>query len=185
MHQGLPGQEIAQNDSFERIAAETPEARNADSRCEVTIQPMEAPHVAEVHAIERDSFPSPWPQRAFLKVLTSRWTRFFTALKDEMVVGYAGMTLDQPAHILDIAVHRDYRRNGIGSRLLSVVLDTAAKYGAAGVVLEVRASNAAAQLFYRKFGFVPVAVKAGYYAREKEDAILMAKKLADERDGAD
>jgi len=133
--------------------------------------------VSEVHAIEEDSFPSPWPRRAFLGALKSRRTRFLTAFDDGRLVGYAGMRLGCAAHIVNIAVHRAYRRRKIGSRLLSLLLDLAARHGASRVTLEVRPSNTIARGMYRQFGFHPVAIRKGYYAREKEDAVVMAKEI--------
>jgi ribosomal-protein-alanine N-acetyltransferase len=136
-----------------------------------------AADMAEVHAIEKDCFPSPWPRKAFLRLLGSRTARFFTASDHGKVVGYAGMTLESSAHILNIAVHRDYRRRGIGSRLLALLLEAAADHGTSSATLEVRASNVIAQNMYHKFGFRRVAIKKGYYAAEDEDAVVMAKEI--------
>lgn len=155
------------------------------SNLAVTLLPMAPTDVKKVHEIEKNSYPSPWPRRAFLKMLRSKWMRFFTAFADGKVVGYAGMRLGFSAHIVNIAVHRDYRRRQIGSRLLSVLVESAAKYGASRVTLEVRASNIAAQAMYRKFGFAAVAIKECYYTREKEDAILMTRVLLKENEDRD
>lgn len=146
----------------------------------VRILPMRAADVKEVHTIEKDSFPSPWPRRAFLKALQWENARFITAFEGERVVGYAGIRLGRcvPAHIVNIAVHRDYRRRKIGGTLLSFLVEVAARHGARCVILEVRASNTAAQEMYRKFGFEPVALRKKYYVREREDAIVMAKDIA-------
>jgi ribosomal-protein-alanine N-acetyltransferase len=146
----------------------------------VTLLPMTPADVKKVHEIEKDSYPCPWPRRAFFKMLRSRWLKFFTAFADGKVVGYAGMRLGDSAHIVNIAVHRHYRRCGIGSRLLSVLVEMAVRHGANRVTLEVRASNLSAQAMYRKSGFAAVAVKEGYYTREKEDAIFMAKELVEQ-----
>jgi ribosomal-protein-alanine N-acetyltransferase len=150
----------------------------------VTLAPMTTHDVEEVHAIEKDSFPSPWPRGTFLEMLGSKETRFFTALADGKVVGYAGIKLGRSAHILNLAVHRDYRRRGIGSRTLIRLLGLAARHGARRVTLEVRRSNLAAQEMYRQSGFLPVSVKKGYYPAEDEDAIVMARELSEKREGA-
>jgi len=146
---------------------------------------MSPADVKEVRAIEKDSFPSPWPRRVFMRALKSSDARFFTAFSDGKVVGYAGMRLGDCAHIVNLAVHRDYRRGKIGSRLLSLLLEVAATHGAMSVTLEVRASNTIAQTMYRKFGFAPVAIRKGYYWRENEDAIIMAKEIGARNEGSD
>jgi ribosomal-protein-alanine N-acetyltransferase len=148
-----------------------------DRRSVLTVLPMTEADVKQVHAIETDSFPSPWPRRAFLLALKSTDTLFLTARKDGKVIGYAGIRLGDCAHILNIAVHRDHRRRKVGSRLLSSLLDLAGAHGAYRVTLEVRASNRPAKRLYGRFGFAPSAIRRAYYVRENEDAIIMERRV--------
>lgn len=82
------------------------------------------------------------------------------------------LILDE-AHIATLAVHPDYRGNGIASKLLGLVLHEAYQRGASQAMLEVRASNLIAQSLYRKFGFQTVHRRRRYYIDNKEDALLM------------
>ena len=50
-------------------------------------------------------------------------------------------------------MHPDWRRQGVGARLLLRLVDIALELGAARMTLEVRVSNEAAQELYRRFGF--------------------------------
>jgi len=152
-----------------------------DLKRPVTVLPMTAEHVKEVYAIEKDCFPSPWPRKAFLSALRTSEMHFFAALEEGKVVGYAGMKLGSCAHILNIAVHWAHRRRKIGSRLISLLLELAARHGARRVTLEVRASNTIAQRMYRQFGFAPIGTRKGYYTRESEDAIVMASEIGSGR----
>ena len=77
------------------------------------------------------------------------------------------------AHVATIATHPDFRRQGIGEKILTVALKDAAKAGATHALLEVRATNEAAQTMYRKFGFEAVGRRPKYYKDNGEDAILM------------
>jgi ribosomal-protein-alanine N-acetyltransferase len=176
MHQGLSGEKKGDVHFPEPMTSGPHNLMRRDRKGLVTVLPMTAEDVREVHAIERDCFSSPWPRRAFLQSLRSRDTVFLTARADGRVVGYAGMRLEDGAHILNIAVHRDHRRKRIGSRLLSLLLDVASRQGATRVTLEVRASNAIARAMYRRLGFAPVAVRENYYVLEKEDALVMEKR---------
>jgi ribosomal-protein-alanine N-acetyltransferase len=183
------GQVFSSGEKGERCTG--PEASRGDANLPdkgpaglVTILPMALADVSEVHAIETDSFPSPWPRRAFVRELKRGRAKFFAAFEGGKVVGYAGMRLGDPAHILNIAVHREYRRRKIGSRLLSFLLGVAETHGASCVTLEVRASNAVAQRMYRKFGFAAVGLRQGYYAQENEDAVVMAKRLGGSSEAA-
>jgi ribosomal-protein-alanine N-acetyltransferase len=69
-------------------------------------------------------------------------------------------------------VHPEWRRRGIGDRLLRALLADARQAHARSATLEVRVSNSAAQTLYRKYGFVPVGQRPRYY-RDGEDALLM------------
>ena len=72
------------------------------------------------------------------------------------VVGYGGlMFVADEAHVTNIAVHPDHRRDGIATRLLGDLADVAIARGCAAWTLEVRASSPGAQALYRAFGFAP------------------------------
>jgi len=90
------------------------------------------------------------------------------------VVGFAGFwLLVGEAHIINIAVREQYRRQGIGELLLISIIELTTKLNASAITLEVRFSNTTAQNLYRKYGFVEVGMRRGYYTDNKEDAILM------------
>lgn len=65
--------------------------------------------------------------------------------------------------VLQLAVHEDFRRRGLGRRLLEFVLRRA---GARGVRLHVRADNAAAQRLYSSCGFCAERLDPAYYLGE-------------------
>lgn len=90
------------------------------------------------------------------------------------VVGFfAGWTVADELHVNNIATHPDYRRIGIGQRLMETGVIIGRKRGASYVLLEVRASNEAAQLLYRKIGFSYVGRRRDYYRLPVEDAFVM------------
>ena len=82
-------------------------------------------------------------------------------------------------HLLNICVHPDYQRRGLGSALVSFLLDRARRMGARVALLEVRVSNAAGYRLYVKLGFDEIGVRKHYYpARHgREDAIILARDL--------
>ncbi len=141
----------------------------------VVIEPMRVEHLPRVLEIERVSFPTPWPQDAYLQEIRgNRLASYIVAKVEEEVVGYAGMwvILDE-AHITTIAVDPRYRRQSIGERLLLALIEEAIRRGARWMTLEVRKSNTAAQALYRKYGFRDIGVRRGYYSDNREDAIVM------------
>ena len=88
-----------------------------------------------------------------------------------------GWLIVDEIHIATIAIHPDFRKQGIGKKLLSFSLQSARDEGAVSSFLEVRESNAAALEMYRKFGYVEDGRREGYYKDNCEDAILMSTPL--------
>jgi ribosomal-protein-alanine N-acetyltransferase len=97
------------------------------------------------------------------------------------VVGFFAMwfTADE-AELGDLVVHPTYRRKGIGGKLLAYALEEARRRAAKTVFLEVRESNGAAKALYEAAGFSVLAIRKGYYAMPKEDAIVMRLELVEE-----
>ena len=116
------------------------------------MRPEDIPAVLE---IERGSFSTPWPPEAFTQELShNRMARYLVARQGGAVVGYAGVWLMvDEAHITTFAVHPDWRRQGVGRRLMHALLMVATEMRAARMTLEVRVSNLAAQALYRGHGF--------------------------------
>ncbi len=80
------------------------------------------------------------------------------------------------AHIATIATHPNYRRQGIGERLLVEALTSARAEGAKRAFLEVREGNAAAQSMYLKYGFEVTGLRPKYYRDNGENALLMTRE---------
>jgi ribosomal-protein-alanine N-acetyltransferase len=77
------------------------------------------------------------------------------------------------AHITTFAVHPNWRRQGVGRRLIHALLVAATELGAARMTLEVRVSNLAAQSLYRGHGFQIAGRRERYYTDDSEDAYIM------------
>ena len=71
--------------------------------------------------------------------------------------------------ILNLAVAPEFRRSGLGRRLLGNALEQF--HGS--MFLEVRESNRKAQQFYESIGFKAVATRYQYYESPPESAIVM------------
>jgi ribosomal-protein-alanine N-acetyltransferase len=84
------------------------------------------------------------------------------------------------AHLITIAVHPDWRKHKIGSRLIDVMLEDARKNRVENVSLDVRPSNAAGLKLYGKYGFRQVGVRKKYYQDNDEDALVLGLSLKDE-----
>jgi len=76
--------------------------------------------------------------------------------------------------IENVVVAEDFRRRGIGARLMNSLIEQWKQNGGAALLLEVRASNAAARAFYHHHGFRQLAQRRAYYRDPTEDAVLYA-----------
>ncbi|BAF58924.1 acetyltransferases [Pelotomaculum thermopropionicum SI] len=85
------------------------------------------------------------------------------------------LILDE-AHITNVAVHPEYRKNNIGRTLMLEMMRRAALMGAVRMTLEVRPSNAAARRLYASLGFEVKGIRRRYYTDTNEDAIIMWKE---------
>jgi ribosomal-protein-alanine N-acetyltransferase len=142
----------------------------------MNIRRMTLDDIDQVVAIDQASFSLPWPERSFrFEVTDNPASRAWVAEADGRIAGMivAWLLVDE-AHIATIATHPDFRRQGIASKLLIHALQTMQSEGARTSVLEVRASNLAAQEMYRKFGFEESGRRPKYYKNNGEDAILMS-----------
>ena len=144
---------------------------------DVEISQMKRADLEAVMEIEKASFTTPWSRYAFLAELyENKRARYFVARRNTVgnVVGYVGIWLILgEAHITNIAVHPDFRRRGVGEKLMLAAIDYAESQGVDAVTLEVRASNTIAQRLYEKIGFVSVGTRPGYYYDDGEDAVIM------------
>lgn len=142
---------------------------------EIRIRRMRPEDIDGVWEVEKSCFPDPWSREAFEVELSGlNPTVYFVAeAPDGRVCGYMGVwhILDE-GHVTNVAVHSDYRRLGIGRRLVETVLEDGRAKGLRAFTLEVRVSNEAAKSLYQGLGFEPAGVRRRYYS-DGEDALIM------------
>lgn len=143
----------------------------------VEITRMTVDDLDAVMVLERLSFSIPWSREAFIQEITKNmFARYICAKVDSVAVGYAGMwKVCDEGHITNVAVHPEFRRNGIGAKLIEGLILIARKENIERMTLEVRKSNIPARELYLKFGFKVEGIRKGYYADNGEDAIIMWK----------
>lgn len=84
--------------------------------------------------------------------------------------------------ILDLAVHRDAQRLGVGWRLASVLVDTSFKKGADRLYLHVRPSNIEAIGLYKRLGFLEIRSLPDYFG-PGAGRLIMCLDRSREREG--
>ncbi|AFZ07078.1 (SSU ribosomal protein S18P)-alanine acetyltransferase [Oscillatoria nigro-viridis PCC 7112] len=79
----------------------------------------------------------------------------------------------EEAHIIMLAIHPQFQRQGLGQALLLALLKSARNRQLERATLEVRDSNLAAVSLYKKFGFKEAGRRKRYYEDTGEDALVM------------
>jgi len=146
----------------------------------LVIEPMRKRHLRQVMPIEEQAYPTSWSKGVFESELAQvrDGSRYYVVARlGRDVVAYAGLWFvadpdGNQAHVTNIVVAPDRRRQGIARRLLVHLADEAIRRRCVAWTLEVRASSTGAQELYRRFGFAPAGVRKQYYERS-EDAIVM------------
>jgi [ribosomal protein S18]-alanine N-acetyltransferase len=128
----------------------------------------------EVLGIEHAGFDYPWCEEEFLRVLRQRNCIGMVAELGERVVGFMIYELHKnKLNVLDFAVHSEFRRQGIGQQMVEKLVGKLSSHRRTRIVLHVRETNLAGQLFFRGQQFKAVEVLREHYQDTGEDAFLM------------
>lgn len=128
----------------------------------------------EVLAIESVCFEFPWSEDDFIRCLRQRNCIGMVAELDDEVVGFMIYELHKTRlHLLNFAVSAQHRRQKVGTRMLAKLAAKLSTQRRTRIILEVRETNLAAQLFFREQGFRAVSLLRDFYDDTTEDAYLM------------
>ncbi len=139
-----------------------------------------------VYFVEASCFRVPWSADSIRYDLCDNQDAVYVAaLFGGRVIGFSGMhTVIDEGHIMNMAVLEEYRKRGIGQKLMETLFSLAPET-VSTYTLEVRRSNEAAMRLYKRLGFYGVGYRRGYYTHPDEDALVMwrtvkAKKMRDQ-----
>jgi ribosomal-protein-alanine N-acetyltransferase len=124
---------------------------------------MQEYDVPAVLKIEWMSFSMPWSGASFYQEIHKPYA-------------LSKIVLDE-CHILNLAIHPEFRGRGIATTLMEDILREAIAKGCRSFYLEVRVSNEGARMFYEHMGFSIAGLRKKYYTSPIEDAIIMVLKV--------
>ncbi len=134
-------------------------------------------HVSQVAELEKICFRDPWSEKSVASELTNDLSLWLVALDDERVAGYVGsQTVMGESDMMNVAVHPDYRKQGIATGLIVGLVGALKGRGSRCLTLEVRASNENAIRLYRMLEFQEVGRRKNYYRNPREDALILRKE---------
>ena len=144
------------------------------------IVPMSEEYVQQIAEIEKLCFSAPWSEEGIREELSNENSHFLAAVCGEKVLGYIGaQEICGEAYIANVAVHPEYRRMGLGERLISEAAEGAKTRLCEFITLEVRKSNAPAIALYRKEGYNIAGERKNFYSDPVENGLIMTKYFKD------
>ncbi len=143
-----------------------------------SIRPATVADVGAMALAERRCFSDPWSAEALAALFEQDTLVALIGERDGVLTGYllARAILDE-AEVLNIAVLPEERRRGLGAELLDGAIAILEGRAIGLIFLEVRESNQVAQTLYLSRGFRVVGLRAHYYERPREHALILQREL--------
>lgn len=134
-------------------------------------------HLDQMAEIEKEAFDKPWTVNMFIPELASDNAHYLVGLEGREVICYGGFhkVMDE-GHIMNIAVKKNFRGQGLGKQLISAMIARAKLLGITNLTLEVSVENPVALHFYGQYGFKSYGLRPNYY-ENGSDAVIMWKEI--------
>ena len=144
-----------------------------------SIRPYADDDMETLVAIEQASFPNAWSREMLAGWIQRADTECRVIEQEGRVVGFFLVVYEpEGLHIANLAVDPDFLRRGLALGALEGIDELAEARRAKRVALEVRETNLADQLLYRKAGYRAVDIMSDYY--RNEDAYRMVMRFGNE-----
>ena len=146
------------------------------SNFDIVIRKAQLSDCEDICLIENTCFSDPWSKQSFKYQLSSNSGDILVAVVDGKIAGFINLScVIGELTINNIAVLKEYRKQGIADRLLANALD---KYSGSDVAfLEVRESNIPAISLYESLGFKREGKRKRFYRAPEEDALILTKRF--------
>jgi [ribosomal protein S18]-alanine N-acetyltransferase len=137
----------------------------------------------DVLVIEAASHAQTWNEEDFCRTLRQRNVIGMVAEHNEIIVGFMVYSLDHGSlHLLDLAVHPDWRRQSIGRQMMAKLMGKLTPQRRPRLVAWLRESNLPAQLFFRDWGLRATGVAREHFRDTGEDGYCMVYSLKGDAD---
>lgn len=154
--------------------------RDAHDAHQANIQRATLENLDALVALEEACFSSPWSRKnleaelegnQFSRVLMIPHLEYG---QEVQAISYiCAWIVFEEIRFLNVAVHPEFRRQGLATQLIREVLCLGIEAGCCRGMLEVRETNRSARNLYESFHFQAHATRKSYYTNPTEDAILM------------
>lgn len=143
------------------------------------LRPMRQDDIPAVLAVEDAAYDFPWSETILRDCLRVGYYCMVCEVDGE-IRGHGIMSLGVgECHLLNICIHPDFQRRGLGTVMINALLDLARWKKTRVAFLEVRVSNQGACRLYRHLGFSEIGRRKAYYPSRdgREDAIILMMEL--------
>lgn len=131
----------------------------------------------QICLIEQETFSDPWTEKDFKEAASAPSNEYLVAEIDGEIVGYCGLWgIAGEGYIYNVAVKKEFRKQGIGYKMLHRLIKQAEAKGIGSFTLEVRATNVPAIKLYEALGFEQAGIRKDFYTKPKEDAVIMWRR---------
>lgn len=132
--------------------------------------------ISQLDEIEQLCFHGSWTREMLVEELTNPLSVLVTRERSGRIVGFAlGRVVADEGELYQIAVLPEYRREHLGSEMLTALHQLMCERGAAGCFLEVRSKNAPARALYENLGYEMISTRRNYYT--DDDAAIYKVEL--------
>lgn len=153
-------------------------------RFDETTAKMEVSDLDEVVELDTSSRLTPWSRPSFLEELKNPFSYCYTLRRrrgshDQIVGIICFRILDEESELLILAIHPQYRQQGLGRKLMKFYFDFCSRKKVETFYLEAGAFNQPAIRLYQSFAYQPIGKRPNYY-QGKEDALLLLRRASHE-----
>lgn len=139
----------------------------------VAISSMTQEDLEQLGNLPFSDFDDFWTYSILQDELNSENSHYLVAKSNDEILGFAGFKiLVDKADIMNIAVKKSFRNQGIGSQLLENLMQLSQEKKVTSIFLEVMEENYPAIHLYKKFGFRQVGIRKNYY--QNKNGLVMS-----------
>ena len=140
----------------------------------LTLKKLDKEDVNGLYEVSSLSLKETWSLGSIEQELSNKFARYIVCKDGDKVIGFIGAWLiASEGQITNLAVHPDYRKKGIGKKLMKSLISSLKNEDCNAITLEVRESNTIAKNLYKNLGFLSEGIRKNFYEDNKEDANIM------------
>lgn len=140
----------------------------------LTLKKLDKEDVNGLYEVSSLSLKETWSLGSIEQELSNKFARYIVCKDGDKVIGFIGAWLiASEGQITNLAVHPDYRKKGIGKKLMKSLISSLKNEDCNAITLEVRESNTVAKNLYKNLGFLSEGIRKNFYEDNKEDANIM------------